>query len=563
VGLGRQRRVDQVDPRRQLDVEVARRVEAHPQAARAGIEDVAAAGAVGADEVKVVAGDLDPLGVGGEAEAEHRPLDVAQLEDVLLGDDLGQRPVGRLLARHGPGADELEATVEADRAGGGAGGDQIVQPLQQSFVVELLPGQPLVQRRFEPGDDRERGPLLGPHRRHVAVEVGAEEPAVKRDHLAVEVVERPQPEVAVRSQLAEAEIAVEGPVEQRPDRRSLEEDVRLALLVQVGQAHRLHVQRPDPALVQHRAQSHRTKGPVVTPSGEMAAIELSNAVKTFGPITAVDGLDLEVPEGICLGLLGPNGAGKSTTMRLLTGQAIADSGTLRVLGHELPGEAKTARGKMGVVPQLDNLDVDVTVEDNLAIFARLYRVPDVGAAVEKALAIARLQERRRDAVDQLSGGMRRRLLLARGLVHEPRLVLLDEPTVGLDPQIRTELWTLIGELKARGTTILMSTHYIEEAERLADEVAVMHQGKVISRGRPVELIDEHAGRFTAEIYGPPDRLAETRAEAESLGLAVRPAGPAIAIVGSEKADGFVPEDAVTRAASLEDVFVLLTGEEAK
>ncbi len=143
---------------------------------------------------------------------------------------------------------------------------------------------------------------------------------------------------------------------------------------------------------------------------------------------------------------------------------------------------------MGVVPQLDNLDVDVTVEDNLAIFARLYRVPDVGAAVDKALDIARLQERRRDAVDELSGGMRRRLLLARGLVHEPRLVLLDEPTVGLDPQIRTELWTLIGELKSRGTTILMSTHYIEEAERLADEVAVMHQGKMISRGRPVELI---------------------------------------------------------------------------
>jgi lipooligosaccharide transport system ATP-binding protein len=257
----------------------------------------------------------------------------------------------------------------------------------------------------------------------------------------------------------------------------------------------------------------------------MAAIELRHVIKTFGSITAVDGLDLEVPEGICLGLLGPNGAGKSTTMRLLTGQAIADSGELRVLDHELPAEAKTARGKMGVVPQLDNLDVDVTVEDNLAIFARLYRVPDVGAAVDKALGIARLRERRRDAVDELSGGMRRRLLLARGLVHEPRLVLLDEPTVGLDPQIRTELWTLIGELKARGTTILMSTHYIEEAERLADEVAVMHQGKVISRGRP--------------------------------------AGPAIAIVGSERADGLIPDDAVVRAASLEDVFVLLTGEEAE
>jgi lipooligosaccharide transport system ATP-binding protein len=287
-------------------------------------------------------------------------------------------------------------------------------------------------------------------------------------------------------------------------------------------------------------------------------------VKTFGQIRAVDGLDLEVPEGICLGLLGPNGAGKSTTMRLLTGQAIPDAGELRVLGHELPGDSKAARAEMGVVPQLDNLDVDVTVEENLAVFARLYRVRDVGAAVDAALDLARLQERRRDAVDELSGGMRRRLLLARGLVHEPRLILLDEPTVGLDPQIRTELWTLIGELKSHGTTILMSTHYIEEAERLADEVAVMAAGKIISRGHPAELILEHAGRQTAEVYGPPQRLAEVRSTAEASGLPVRPAGPAIAIVGSERAaNGAIPEDAVQRAASLEDVFVLLTGEEAE
>jgi lipooligosaccharide transport system ATP-binding protein len=296
----------------------------------------------------------------------------------------------------------------------------------------------------------------------------------------------------------------------------------------------------------------------------MAAIELRGVVKRFGPITAVDGLDLDVPEGICLGLLGPNGAGKSTTMRLLTGQAIPDAGQLRVLGHELPADAKAARAEMGVVPQLDNLDVDVTVEDNLAVYARLYRVEDVGAAVDRALDMARLRGRRRDAVDQLSGGMRRRLLLARGLVHEPRLILLDEPTVGLDPQIRTELWSLIDDLRSRGTTILMSTHYIEEAERLADEVAVMTHGKVISRGRPAALIAEHAGRQTAEVYGPPNRLAEVRAAAEAVGLRVRPAGPAIAIVGSESAtDGAFPDDAVVRAATLEDVFVMLTGEEAE
>jgi lipooligosaccharide transport system ATP-binding protein len=294
------------------------------------------------------------------------------------------------------------------------------------------------------------------------------------------------------------------------------------------------------------------------------AIELRDVVKTFGPITAVDHLDLDVPAGICLGLLGPNGAGKSTTMRLLTGQAIADSGRIRVLEYELPEQAKSARAEMGVVPQLDNLDVDVTVEDNLSVFARLYRVRDVKAAVESALELARLTERRRDAVDELSGGMRRRLLLARGLVHDPRLVLLDEPTVGLDPQIRTQMWTLIDDLRTRGSTILMSTHYIEEAERLADEVAVMAAGRIVARGRPSDLIREHAGAETAEVYGPPDRLAEVRALAESEGLVVRPAGPAIAIVGAERSvNGTVPDDAIRRAASLEDVFVILTGEEAE
>ena len=143
-------------------------------------------------------------------------------------------------------------------------------------------------------------------------------------------------------------------------------------------------------------------------------------------------------------------------------------------------------------------------------------------------------------------------------------MLLDEPTVGLDPQIRTELWSLIDSLRSRGTTILMSTHYIEEAERLADEVALMAHGKIISRGRPAELVAEHAGRETAEVYAPPERLAEVRAAAEAQGLKVRPAGPAVAIVGAERAtDGAIPPEAVRRAASLEDVFVLLTGEEAE
>lgn len=296
----------------------------------------------------------------------------------------------------------------------------------------------------------------------------------------------------------------------------------------------------------------------------MKAISIRGLRKSFGAVNAVDGLNLDVPEGICLGLLGPNGAGKSTTMRLLTGQAVADSGEIEVLGYSLPKDGKQARSRMGVVPQLDNLDIDVTVEQNLRIFAKLYRVEDVDSAVDGALEIARLKDRRHDAVDKLSGGMRRRLLLARGLVHEPQLLLLDEPTVGLDPQIRTELWSLIDGLRSRGTTILMSTHYIEEAERLADEVAVMVAGTVIAKARPADLIAEHAGEVTAEIYAAPDRLAEVRASAEKAGLSVRPAGPAIAVVGIERVSGWeVPDGAVKRASSLEDVFVLLTGEEGQ
>ena len=281
----------------------------------------------------------------------------------------------------------------------------------------------------------------------------------------------------------------------------------------------------------------------------MKAIRINGLHKSFGPVKAVNGLDLEVPQGICLGLLGPNGAGKSTTMRLLTGQAVADSGEMEVLGYRLPEDGKQARARMGVVPQLDNLDIDVTVEQNLTIFARLYRVEDVPGAVDRALRLARLSDRRDYAVENLSGGMRRRLLLARGLVHEPELLLLDEPTVGLDPQIRTELWTLIDALRTSGTTILMSTHYIEEAERLADEVALMAGGRIIARASPAELIAEHAGQVTAEVYAPPQRLLEIRRSAEAAGLSVRPAGPAVAIVGIERAGSWdVPEGAIRRAS---------------
>src|SRR6266516_1748732 len=236
-----------------------------------------------------------------------------------------------------------------------------------------------------------------------------------------------------------------------------------------------------------------------------SAIRLRGFVKRFGAITAVDGLDLEVPYGTCVGLLGPNGAGKSTTMKALTAQVIGDEGELEVLGYRLPEDSKQARAEMGVVPQLDNLDASLTVEQNLLVFAHLYRVPAEArkAALERALELAILADRRTAKVSELSGGMRRRLLIARALLHGPRLVLLDEPTVGLDPQVRQGLWALIDRMRSEGVSILMSTHYIEEAERLCDQVTIMSHGKAVAVGPPGELIREHAGAQAIEVYGPP------------------------------------------------------------
>jgi lipooligosaccharide transport system ATP-binding protein len=291
-------------------------------------------------------------------------------------------------------------------------------------------------------------------------------------------------------------------------------------------------------------------------------IRLRDVVKRYGPVTAVDGLDLDVEMGTCVGLLGPNGAGKSTTMRLLTAQAIADEGELEVLGFKLPQESKQARAECGVSPQLDNLDVTLTVEQNLLVFAHLYRIPrhERREAIDRAVEMALLTDRRDTRIDKLSGGMRRRLLIARALIHRPRLVLMDEPTVGLDPQVRQGMWALIDQLRSEGTTILMSTHYIEEAQRLADTVLIMSHGKAVAAGPPSRLVLEHAGHEVIEVYGPPKRLAEVEAEAGEAGLRTRRTGTSVSILGVDGANGWA-DQGERRPANLEDVFVLLTGEE--
>lgn len=289
------------------------------------------------------------------------------------------------------------------------------------------------------------------------------------------------------------------------------------------------------------------------------ALEIKGLVKHFGTIKAVEGLDLVVAEGTCVGLLGPNGAGKSTTMKALTAQVLADSGTIEVLGYHLPEKSKQARAQMGVVPQMDNLDNDLTVYQNLLVFAYLYRVPkyERKEAIDRVLSLSNLSERKDSIVKELSGGMRRRLLISRALIHNPKLLLLDEPTVGLDPQIRQELWALIDRMKKEGLSILMSTHYIEEAERLCDTVTIMSHGKQVASGTPRELILEHAGTEAVEVYGTPIYLTETEKEAKQKGLKTRRTGTSITIIGKK---GEVPFEGLTRAPNLEDVFVLLTGE---
>lgn len=298
---------------------------------------------------------------------------------------------------------------------------------------------------------------------------------------------------------------------------------------------------------------------------DVAAIRLVAVTKSFGDVVAVDGLSLEVPRGVCMGLLGPNGAGKSTTMRMLTGQARANSGTIEVLGLPVPQQSKQARAQMGVVPQQDDLNVELTCAQELNVAATLQRIPRRRRpeAVEQALAVATLTERADAKIAELSGGMRRRLLIARGLVHHPSLVLLDEPTVGLDPQVRAELWSLIADLRQAGVTVLMSTHYIEEAERLADQVAIVDHGRVIAQDTPAALLEAHAGALAREFYGPPHVLTAIESAAADHGLPTRRAGPTVAVLRAETApDELYAKvgDGIARAANLEDVFVLLTGE---
>jgi lipooligosaccharide transport system ATP-binding protein len=291
--------------------------------------------------------------------------------------------------------------------------------------------------------------------------------------------------------------------------------------------------------------------------------------KRFGDFVAVDGIDFEVEQGTAFGFLGPNGAGKSSTMRMIGCVSPRSSGDLEVLGRDPRTHGRAIRRRLGVVPQDDNLDVEMTVEENLHVYGRFFDLPKavVRQRADELLDFVQLSDRKGDVVEPLSGGMKRRLTIARALINEPELLLLDEPTTGLDPQARHVLWERLYRLKQQGTTLLLTTHYMDEAEQLCDRLVVMDRGMIVAEGSPRELIDRWATREVLELRFGPSANGTTEAALQGVGdrLEVLPdrylvyAHDGDAALAATHDRGLVPETALVRRSSLEDVFLRLTG----
>ena len=230
-------------------------------------------------------------------------------------------------------------------------------------------------------------------------------------------------------------------------------------------------------------------------------IEARGLTKRFGDFTAVDGIDFTVEPGESFGFLGPNGAGKTSTMRMIGAVSPITAGSLTVLGLDPMKQGPQLRSRLGVVPQEDNLDPDLTIDDNLMMYGRYFDLPRsaLRGRIDELLDFLQLTEKRKERVDSLSGGMKRRLTIARGLINEPDLLILDEPTTGLDPQARHILWDRLYRLKQQGVTLIITTHYMDEAEQLCDRLVVMDKAKIVAEGSPVSLISEHAPREVVEV----------------------------------------------------------------
>lgn len=303
-------------------------------------------------------------------------------------------------------------------------------------------------------------------------------------------------------------------------------------------------------------------------------ISASNLVKAYSSkgkpdFLAVDGLSFEVAPGESFGLLGPNGAGKSTTMKMIGAVSTRTSGDLTILGLDPDQYGPEIRSRLGVVPQQDNLDGELNARENLYIYGRYFGLPGAVCAqkADELLAFAALEDKAKSKVDQLSGGMKRRLTIARGLINDPRILLLDEPTTGLDPQARHVLWDRLFRLKERGTTLLLTTHYMDEAEQLCDRLVVVDKGRIMAEGTPSSLIREHSSREVLEVRFGSDRNQQIEPQLQGIGdrVEVLPDRVLIYTENGERAleevtaRGLEPITSLVRRSSLEDVFLRLTG----
>jgi lipooligosaccharide transport system ATP-binding protein len=303
---------------------------------------------------------------------------------------------------------------------------------------------------------------------------------------------------------------------------------------------------------------------------EDAAVIARRLSKHYGERLAVDGIDFDVPAGICFGFLGPNGAGKTTTMKMIYGLVAIGDGELRVLGLDAARERRQIKAMLGVVPQETNLDGELTVRENLVVHARYFGLPPevVTKRIDELLEFTLLSDRASESIWSLSGGMKRRLLVARALVNEPHLIVLDEPTTGLDPQARLAVWRALERLRAQAVTLLLTTHYMEEAARLCDRLLIMDHGRIVTEGEPGALVREHVGREVLELKLGDGCDAEAlvasldgRLDGHELTEEVLMlyADDAEEVLGALDHDRFPTDSALVRHATLEDVFLRLTG----
>ena len=303
--------------------------------------------------------------------------------------------------------------------------------------------------------------------------------------------------------------------------------------------------------------------------GEAAAsvIEARGLSKFFGDLEVVRGIDLDVPASGCFGLLGPNGAGKTTTLRMILGQSPLSAGELSVFGLPMPDSSREVRARIGVVPQSDSLDPDFTVVENLLVYAGYFGLRRRGLEdrIGRLLEFVGLQQRARTPINNLSGGMKRRLSIARALINDPELLVLDEPTTGLDPQVRHMIWARLRDLKREGIALLLTTHYMEEAQRLCDELVILNRGRVIARGSPAALIRRHVEPEVVEIQE--DRAGVREALSKLNGVRIETVGATVygyTATGASVARVLEQIGNVSylhRPANLEDVFLKLTGRE--